>query len=98
MTVGGWDALAVLIRSTTDTWDEPLDEVHDVPQIVNAILGSEWLAARDRRVAAQTLRDAADDAVNLWQNTGGGGDIRETVAAVARWLTDRADTHEKEQP
>ena len=30
--------LARVIRNVTDAWEEPLDEVHDVPQIVNAIL------------------------------------------------------------
>ena len=34
--------LAAIIQSVTDRWDEPLDEVHDIPQIVDAILASEW--------------------------------------------------------
>lgn len=34
------DALAKAIRAVTDLWDEPLDEVHDVPQIVNGLLAS----------------------------------------------------------
>jgi hypothetical protein len=33
--------LTNVIRSVTDQWDEPLDEVHDIPQIVNAILVAE---------------------------------------------------------
>jgi hypothetical protein len=37
-------ALAKIIAGVTDLWDEPLDEVHDIPQIVNAILASPWLA------------------------------------------------------
>ena len=32
--------LTEVIRSVTDLWDEPLDEVHDIPEIVNAILAS----------------------------------------------------------
>lgn len=28
------------IRSVTDSWDEPLDEVHDIPPIVNAIVAA----------------------------------------------------------
>jgi hypothetical protein len=34
--------LARVIAGTTDLWDEPLDEVHDIPQIVNAILAAGW--------------------------------------------------------
>lgn len=33
-------ALAEVIRTVTDLWTEPLDEVHDVPPIVNAVLAS----------------------------------------------------------
>lgn len=29
-----------IICEVTDLWDEPLDEVHDVPQIRNAILAA----------------------------------------------------------
>ena len=36
------EALAHIIAGVTDLWDEPLDEVHDVPQIVNAILAAGW--------------------------------------------------------
>lgn len=36
------DALTAIVRSVTDTWDEPLDEVHDIPPIVNAILAAGW--------------------------------------------------------
>ncbi|PVU81350.1 hypothetical protein DDP54_15730 (plasmid) [Cellulomonas sp. WB94] len=36
--------LARVIRDVTDAWEEPLDEVHDVPQIVNAVLA--WQASR----------------------------------------------------
>lgn len=35
------ECLTAAIRSVTDQWDEPLDEVHDIPQIVNAILASD---------------------------------------------------------
>jgi hypothetical protein len=36
------DALAQTIATVTDSWDEPLDGVHDIPQIVNAILAAGW--------------------------------------------------------
>jgi hypothetical protein len=44
--------LSRVICDVTDRWDEPLDEVHDVPQIVNAVLA--WLADHDRRVSERT--------------------------------------------
>lgn len=34
--------LARVIAGVTDLWDEPLDDVHDIPQIVNAILADGW--------------------------------------------------------
>lgn len=34
------EALARTIAEVTDQWDEPLDEVHDIPQIVNALFAS----------------------------------------------------------
>lgn len=34
------ETLAEAIRAVTDLWDEPLDEVRDVPQIVNALIAS----------------------------------------------------------
>lgn len=37
------DELTKIIQAVTDRWEEPLDEVHDIPQIVNAILASDWL-------------------------------------------------------
>jgi hypothetical protein len=36
------EALARTIAEVTDQWDEPLDEVHDIPQIVNAVLAAGW--------------------------------------------------------
>jgi hypothetical protein len=45
------DDLTAVIRSVTDTWDEPLDEVHDVRQIVNAVI-----AAGYRHVDAEDFR------------------------------------------
>lgn len=50
--------LSKTIAEVTDLWDEPLDEVHDLPQIVNAILASDWLAEHDRKVRAEALREA----------------------------------------
>ena len=38
--------LACAIREVTDGWEEPLDEVHDVPQIINAVLA--YLATTTR--------------------------------------------------
>lgn len=37
---GGREALTAAIRSVTDLWDEPLDDVHDIPPIVNAVLAA----------------------------------------------------------
>lgn len=37
-------SLSAIIRTVTDQWDEPLDEVHDIPQIANAIIASDWLS------------------------------------------------------
>lgn len=34
------DLLTQIIRSVTDLWDEPLDDVHDIPPIVTALLAS----------------------------------------------------------
>lgn len=36
------DRLAQVIQSVTDNWDEPLDDLHDVRPIVNAILADGW--------------------------------------------------------
>jgi len=38
--VSARDDLAGVIGAVTDYWDEPLDEVHDIPAIVNAILAA----------------------------------------------------------
>ena len=40
------DALAEVIASVTDLWDDPLDEVHDIPQIARAV--AEWLQGQER--------------------------------------------------
>lgn len=34
--------LAATIMAVTDLWDEPLDEVHDVRPLVNAIIADGW--------------------------------------------------------
>jgi len=39
------DVLNQVIRSVTDLWDEPLDEVQDLPQIVNAVLAAGYRLA-----------------------------------------------------
>ena len=35
------EKLAEVIARVTDLWDDPLDEVHDIPQIARAV--AEWL-------------------------------------------------------
>lgn len=50
------ERIEAAIRSVTDLWDEPLDEVHDVPQIVNALLAAGIM----QEVRAEALREAAD--------------------------------------
>ena len=37
------------IRSVTDRWDEPLDEVHDVPPIADAILARFTITPKEDR-------------------------------------------------
>lgn len=74
------EALTVAIQSVTGLWDEPLDEVHDVPQIVNALLaagyrrspGADLLAEAERRIEALVepdhvvgYTDAVDDALRI---------------------------------
>ena len=39
-------ALAEVIARVTDLWDDPLDEVHDIPQIARAV--AEWLKGQGR--------------------------------------------------
>jgi len=51
------EVLAKVVQSVTDRWDEPLDEVHDIPQIVNAILASDWLAQVKATARAEALSD-----------------------------------------
>lgn len=50
------ETISGLIASVTDTWDEPLDEVHDIPQIVNAFLASDWLASEIRKAKAEECK------------------------------------------
>lgn len=58
------EELTSVIRAVTDLWDEPLDEVHDLPQIVNALLASGLVSARrptpTRPVPVCATPDAAD--------------------------------------
>ncbi len=64
------DALASLIQSVTDLWDEPLDDVRDIPQIVNAILASSWLAdllAAERAKVRDGIAEAIEaEAIRGW--------------------------------
>ena len=43
------DGVAEAIRSVTDRWDEPLDEVHDVPPIADAILARFTITPKEDR-------------------------------------------------
>ena len=43
-------AVTTAIQGVTDGWDEPLDEVHDVPPIVNALAAAGLLADPDHDV------------------------------------------------
>ena len=47
------DPLAEVIQRVTDLWDEPLDEVHDIPPIVDALLASPALARVIREAKAE---------------------------------------------
>ena len=40
------DKLAEVIARVTDLWDDPLDEVHDIPKIARAV--AEWLGGGER--------------------------------------------------
>lgn len=80
MTAADRDTLAALIA---EGYNAPPHNSRIVA-LADRILESDWLAQRDRRVAAQTLRDAADD---YMPNRGEGGPVR-------LWLRDRADTTE----
>lgn len=51
MSTADRETLTRAICAVTDLWAEPLDDVHDVPQIVNAVLAA--LSDHDRQVAAQ---------------------------------------------
>lgn len=54
------DTITRAIAAVTDLWDEPLDEVHDVPQIVNAVLALLAGQPAVAEVRAQALIDFAD--------------------------------------
>ena len=43
------EEVARAIRSVTDRWDEPLDEVHDVPPVADAILARFTIAPKEDR-------------------------------------------------
>ena len=43
------DEVARVIRSVTDRWDEPLDEVHDVPPVADALLARFTLTPKEDR-------------------------------------------------
>ena len=56
--------LTAAIRAVTDAWEEPLDEVHDVPQVVNSVLA--WAAQQS--AAAERVSVSAE-AVFLIEGT-----------------------------
>ena len=43
------EAVAEAIRSVTDLWDEPLDEVRDVPPIADALLARFTITTKEDR-------------------------------------------------
>ena len=43
------EGVARAIRSVTDRWDEPLDEVHDVPPIADALLARFTITPKEDR-------------------------------------------------
>lgn len=53
----------------------------------DAILASDWLAQRDRRVRAEVLREAAESADDRWCD--------EVVDEVSGWLREHADRIER---
>lgn len=53
--------LETIIYNATNNWDEPLDEVHDIPQISNAIIAAGWQERQPIQVTAE-MADRAQDA------------------------------------
>ena len=43
------DEVARAVRSVTDHWDEPLDEVHDVPPIADTLLARFTMTPKEDR-------------------------------------------------
>lgn len=81
-----WDGNR-LVAAVTDRWDEPLDEVHDIPQIVDAILASGWLTAHDaeqRERIAKQVEDYWDACGELIDTNNGARLAFEAVAAQIR--------------
>lgn len=69
------ERLGRAICAVTDTWDEPLDEVVDVPQVVNAVLaeglsptGEQWDSILERMSESLDETDAswAVEVVRSW--------------------------------
>ena len=77
------DTLAALI----DDWAMGTEDEIRTIDLADRILASDWLAGRDRRGEAQTLRDAADAARH-------GRTPEDSWRWWADWLDDRADTTE----
>jgi hypothetical protein len=84
------EALAEVIQSVTDNWDEPLDEVHDVPAIINAILASDWLAGIRATARAEALEAAAIEGSLHFAGTHTGREARGWDVVEAGWLRGRA--------
>lgn len=65
-------------------------DIHTTRVIAEAALASDALAQRDRRVAAEALRKAADEA--SWPNLGSEpGSGHTSTYSVRHWLRERAD-------
>lgn len=73
------------IKAVTDTWVEPLDDVHDIPQIVNAVLAemNDYEPISNKRQAdfkrAVVFRDDARPG-DIAEHINGQLDPREVVA------------------
>lgn len=64
-------------------------------RITDAILASDWLAERDRRTAAKTLREAAEQARSIGHHWSGAPAL--AFFALAGDLRDRADRIERDE-
>jgi hypothetical protein len=98
------DALAeVLAEMEAVSWDFFPAPRMAIDDVADAVLASDWLAQRDRRVRADALREAADNSTE----DGGAWDVLALYVSEAghpyaldgihRWLRERADRIENYQ-